>query len=265
MGIHPTALLSSSNLPTDISVGPYCIVENGVCIGSGSRMAAHSILRSGSELSTDVQVDSFAVVGGAPQALSFKPDTPSGVRIGAASILREGVTVHRSTTENGYTAIGANCLLMCHAHVGHDCVVGDGVTLANNTMLGGHVQIGARAFIGGGAGIHQFVRIGELAMIAGNASISADVPPFIMVAERNEACGLNLVGLRRAGLSTEIIVELKKCYRAVFFGGGNPANKAQAARESLQLGQSSQAKAFLDFFQSGKRGFVRSRHSYKDE
>jgi UDP-N-acetylglucosamine acyltransferase len=264
MSIHSTALVSTNDLPADIEVGPYCIVEQNVRIGGGSRLAAHTVVRSGSQIGNGVQVDSFAVVGGAPQSLSFDPATASGVSIGAATILREGVTIHRATQANAFTEVGAHCLLMCHAHVGHDCVISDGVTLANNTMLGGHVQIGAKAFIGGGAGIHQFVRIGELAMIAGNASVSADVPPFIMVAERNEACGLNLIGLRRAGVDAATIAELKRCYRAVFFGGGNPVTKAQAARESQGLGQSAQAKAFLDFFQAGKRGFVRTRNGSKD-
>ncbi len=264
MSIHPTALVSISDLPADSAVGPYCLIESDVRIGSGSCLAAHSIVRSGSELAANVQVDSFAVIGGAPQSLSFLASTSSGVKIGAATILREGVTIHRATQENQYTLIGCNCLLMCHAHIAHDCVIGDGVTLANNSMLGGHVHIGDKAFIGGGAGIHQFVRIGELAMIAGNASVSADVPPYVMVAERNVACGLNLIGLRRAGVEAAAIAELKRCYRAVFFGPGNPVAKAQSARESMGLDPSPQARAFLDFFQTSKRGYVRSRNDYQN-
>lgn len=264
MSIHPSALIETDAVPADLQAGPFCVVEADVLLADGIRLAAHSIVRSGSQLQTGVQVDSFAVVGGGPQSLSFDPSTTSGVKVGSATILREGVTIHRATRENGFTVVGANCLLMCNAHVAHDCEIGDSVTLANNAMLGGHVQIGNKAFIGGGAGIHQFVRIGELAMIAGNASVSADVPPYIMVAERNMACGLNLIGLRRAGMDADTIADLKRCYRAVFFGGGNPVTKAKTALESGSIGQSQQGKAFLTFFLEGKRGFVRSSNGKSD-
>ena len=123
-------------------------------------------------------------------------------------MLREGVTISKPSKQGGATVIGEDCFLMANSHVGHDCRVADGVTLANNVMLAGHVEVGAGTFVGGGAGIHQFVRIGGRAMIGGNASISYDVPPFAMAAERNEVRGLNFVGLRRRKTPAPVVLDI---------------------------------------------------------
>ena len=143
---------------------------------------------------------------------------------------------------------------MACAHVGHDCAVADDVVLANNVMLAGHVAVGSFTFIGGGAGIHQFTRIGESAMVGGLARITRDIAPFLMVAERDEVSGFNVVGLRRRGFSREAIAELKECYRQVF-APGDPRDHAATV---LAAGvKSAEARRFLEFFAGGKRGFVR--------
>jgi len=190
-------------------------------------------------------------LGGDPNFLKFDPATVSGVRIGANSVLREHVTINRSIYAGKDTVVGARCYLMANAHVGHDCAVGDDVVLATNIMLGGHVDVGSFTFFGGGAGAHQFCRIGEGVMIAGLARITQDLAPFLLVAERNEVSGLNLVGLKRRGFSREAIAELKECYAAVF-AGGDP-RKLAAARTA----KTAEARRFLEFFAGGKRGFAR--------
>ena len=148
---------------------------------------------------------------------------------------------------------------MANSHVGHDSKVEDRVTLANNVMLAGHVHIGSHCFLGGGAGIHQFVRVGEGAMVGGNASISRDVPPFTIVAERNSLCGLNLVGLRRRKFESAQVALLKRGFRAVYGEVGDVRARAREALLAIEPGLL--VTPFLAFFEGGKRGFVRLRRS----
>lgn len=253
--VHPTAIINpEASVAEDVEVGPYAIIEAGASVASGCKLAAHTIIRSGSILEEGVCVDSFAVVGGPPQDLSFELTTKSSVHIGKGTVIREGVTIHRSTEAGGTTHIGANCLLMGNSHVAHDCQLGDGVILANNAMLAGHVRVGDRSFLGGGCGIHQFVNIGKLVMVAGNASITLDVPSYVMIAERSTITGLNLVGLKRA-LPREAISDLRECYKAVYMKPGDPAKLAKQVTAKTDEGGE-----FLACFESSRRGrFSRSR------
>lgn len=253
--VHATAIIDSgATVAGDVVVGAYAMIEAGAFVGPGCRIAAHAIIRQGSVLEENVQVDSFAVISGLPQDLSFDPAIQSGVHLGAGTVIREGVTIHRSTQAGGVTRIGKNCLLMANAHVAHDCQLGDKVILANNAMLAGHVHIGSGSFLGGGCGIHQFVSIGKLVMVGGNASVTYDVPPYLMVAERSTVTGLNLVGLKRH-LPKEVISDLRSCYKAVYMKAGDPVKLAKAAQASTGEGQS-----FLAAFESSRRGrFSRSK------
>jgi UDP-N-acetylglucosamine acyltransferase len=237
-----------------MSVHPTAIVEEGVQLGAGCVIHPHAIIKRGTVLGDGVAVHPFAVIGGDPNFLKFDPATVSGVRVGAGTVLREHVTINRSIYAGKDTTVGARCYLMANAHVGHDCTVGDDVVLATNIMLGGHVDVGNFTFFGGGAGAHQFSRIGEGVMIAGLARITQDLAPFLLVAERNEVSGLNLVGLKRRGVGREAIGELKDCYLAVF-AGGDP-RKLAAARLAAGV-KSAEARRFLEFFAGGKRGFAR--------
>ncbi len=259
MSIHSAAIVSeSAALGDGCQVGPYVVIEDGVILGAGCSIASHAVLRKGTVLGRNVKVDSFAVIGGDPQSIGFNVSIESGVIVGDDVVFREGCTVHRATTEGANTEIGNGCFLMAQAHVAHDCKLDTNVILANNAMLAGHVVIGEQTFIGGGAGIHQHCRIGIYVMVGGNASLTADVPHYVMAAERNQAHGLNLIGLRRAGFGQAEIADLKGCYRAVFFGGGNLKKKAAEAAGKAELGTTSDGKRFLSFFKSGKNGFVQS-------
>lgn len=257
MTIHPTAIVSDDAIVGIGSViGPFSVIEEGVILGENCSIAAHVIVRRGSVLGNEVTVDSFAVIGGEPQSLGFESSIQSGVRIGDGTVIREGCTISRASDEGGNTVLANKCFLMAQSHVAHDCELDSGVVLANNVMLAGHVTVGAKTFIGGGAGIHQYCRIGAFAMVAGNASITADVPPYVMVSERNNAHGLNLVGLRRSGFKRSEISDLKQSYRAVYLGGGGVRKQAAATLSEGKCGVTRLGKKFLKFFETGKRGFA---------
>lgn len=237
-----------------MTIHPTAIVEEGVQLGAGCVIHPYAVVKRGSVLGDGVAVHPFAVVGGDPNFLKFDPATVSGTRVGAGTVIREHASINRSIYAGKDTVVGARCFLMANAHVGHDCIVGDDVVFATNVMLGGHVDVGNFTFLGGGAGVHQFCRIGEGVMVAGLARITQDLASFLLVAERNEVSGLNLIGLKRRGVAREAIAELKDGYRAVF-AGGDP-RKLAAARLAAGV-RSAEARRFLEFFAGGKRGFAR--------
>jgi UDP-N-acetylglucosamine acyltransferase len=241
-----------------VSIHPTAIVEDGAQLGAVCVIHAHAIVTRHCVLGDGVVVHPFAVVGGDPQDLSFDPATRSGVRIGARTVIREHVTIHRATKADSWTEVGAGCFLMVSCHVAHDCRLADKVIMANVALLAGHVQIGEGAFIGGSAGVHQFVRIGEGAMIGGAARVFRDVPPFTMMAERDEVVGLNVVGLRRRGLPRQTVDELKRAFRVVNVPVGDMRELAAHALASGDY-SSAEARRFLGFFSEGRRGFVRAR------
>ncbi|MCD8481892.1 MAG: acyl-ACP--UDP-N-acetylglucosamine O-acyltransferase [Verrucomicrobia bacterium] len=257
--IHPTAIVDSrARLGMGIEIGPYAIVEAGVEIGDGCRLGPHSVLRTGARLGANCTVDAHAVIAGLPQDLRFDVQTPSFVDLADGVTVREGVTIHRATRAEQSTVIGEKAFLMAYSHVGHDCFVGVNVIIANNVMLAGNVRVGAWAFLGGGAALHQFVRVGESVMLSGLSRITRDLPPFTMVAERDELIGLNLVGLKRRQMSRTSILDLKLCYRAVFSSASLSPKEAAAHALAQGLGQSAEGARFLSFFTDGmtQRGFV---------
>jgi UDP-N-acetylglucosamine acyltransferase len=241
-----------------MSVHPAAIIEEGVQLGAGCVVQAYAVIKKHSVLADGVMVHSFAVIGGDPQFLKFDPATISGVRIGTGTVVREHVTINRSIHAGQATTVGARCFLMASSHVGHDSAVADDVVLANNVMLAGHVHVGSHTFLGGGAGFHQFCRIGEGVIVGGLARIAQDIPPFTMAAERNEIIGLNLIGLKRRGLSREAIREIKDAFHTVYFTPGNIRDVAKTALAGGTF-QTAEARLFLTFFTEGKRGFARAR------
>lgn len=240
-----------------VTIGAYAILEDGVSIGDGCRIGAHAILRSGTTLGERSVVDSFAVLGGPPQDLRFDDSIATGVEVGVDVTIREGATINRSTDPLRPTTVGPGSLLMAHSHVAHDCRIGASVVIANNVLLGGHVEIGDFAWLGGAAGIHQFVRVGQSAMVGGHASISCDVPPFVMVTDRNALRGLNHTGLRRRGLPAQDVAAVRDCFRSVCLREGDPRAHASLAISQGTAGESKLGLLFLEFFSGGARGFAR--------
>jgi UDP-N-acetylglucosamine acyltransferase len=243
-----------------MQIHPTAIVESGARVAADCVIHAHALVTRHCELGPGVVVHPYAVVGGDPQYLRFDPETATGVTIGAGTIIREHCTVNRSIHAGRHTTVGARCFLMANAHVGHDCAVADDVVLANNVMLAGHVTVGAHTFIGGGAGVHQFCRVGESVMIGGLMRLSRDLPPFVMAAERNEVVGLNLVGLKRRGFSRDALREIREAFRRVYFASGNLRDTARGLLAEGTV-SSDEARRFLEFFAAGKRGYARPKRA----
>ena len=227
-------------------------------IGDGCEIQAGAVIRRHTVLGERVVVHPYAVVGGDPQYLKFDRATASGVRVGAGTVIREHVTINRAVHAGENTVVGERCFLMANSHLGHDCVVADDVVLANNVMLAGHVHVGSFTFVGGGAGVHQFARIGESVMVSGLSRVAQDIPPFTMLAERNELIGLNLLGLKRRGFSREAIREIKEAFRMVYFTPGN-IREIATVHLAGPLASTPEVRRFLEFFTTGKRGFSRPR------
>ena len=248
------------NVDRSAKIHPTALVEDGAQLGAGCIVHARAIISRHCILGDDVEVHPFAVLGGPPQDLSWDPRIVSGVRIGSGTVIREHVTMNRATRRDASTEIGAGCFIMAAAHVAHDCRIGRRVVLANAVLLGGHVQVGDHAMIGGGAVVHQHCRIGESAMIGGGSRISEDVAPYCLAAERNAVLGLNVVGLRQRGITREVIQDIKRAYRRLNFSRGNLRAIAASALAQREHG-SEEARRFLEFFQSGTRGFARARYA----
>lgn len=251
--IHPTALIApTAVLASGVEAGPYAIIEDGVVLGPGCRILAHAQVLQGTVMGPDNTVDRGAIIGGDPQSIGFDRTTSSGVRIGSGNIFREHVTVHRSAKAGGETVIGDRNFLMAHCHVGHDSVMGDGNIIANAVLIAGHVTLGNRCFLGGSSVYHQFIRVGDLAMVQGNSSFSNDLPPFCIGHEVNLLAGLNVIGLRRAGLDNAARLELKRLYRAVY---QHPLGPLKAAASLLEETDSATGREFLSFIAAaGSKG-----------
>jgi UDP-N-acetylglucosamine acyltransferase len=254
--IHPTALVSpDADLADDVSVGPFTVIEGPVKLAAGVRIGGHAWISGRTSIGAGSSVGWGAVIGADPQDLSFDPATDSGVVIGEGNTLREYVTIHRGSKTGGMTVIGRGNLLMTGAHLAHDVVLGDGCILANSVLLAGHVHVGNKAFLGGGAGFHQFVRVGELAMVQGLTAVSQDVPPYCTAYGINQIAGLNTVGLRRAGFSADERAGIKRAYKLVYQSAGSRED-ALAAAAGLEWPEA--AKRFLDAIAQPSRKGVMS-------
>jgi UDP-N-acetylglucosamine acyltransferase len=259
VSIHPLAVVSPhAELGTNVRIGPFCVVEAGVILGDGCNLSGRVTVKSGTVLGRDNLVLEGTVIGGMPQHIHM-PECPGVVTIGDANVIRENVTIHRAMQAGKETSIGSRCLLMVGSHVAHDCTLGDGVIVTNNTLLGGHVTVDDKAYVSGGVAVHQFCRIGRLAMVGGLARVRQDVPPFVTVdGGTTMVVGLNKVGLRRAGFTAHEFAELKAAYRLIYRSGFSWEETLEALRVEFPSGP---AAEFLPFFTSGKRGFVQERRT----
>ena len=251
--VHPTAIISpQAQLADDVFVGPGVIVEAGAIIGSGCRLLAHSIITGNVRMGADNEIGYGAIIGAPPQDFSFQQGTKSDVVIGNGNTFREYVTLHRGSKEASSTTIGNDNFLMVGVHIGHNSSVGNNVVIANNCLIAGHVEIHDRANLGGGSVFHQFIRIGKLAMVRGGSRISKNIPPYLVAYESDLVSGLNAVGLRRAGMSAEVRMELKKAFQLLYRSGLNVSQALEAAAEKIW---SPEAQHFFDFVRaSSKRG-----------
>jgi UDP-N-acetylglucosamine acyltransferase len=261
--IHPSAIVSpSARLAEDVEIGAYSCIGDEVEIGARTVVQSHAVIEGAVRIGPDNFIGHAAIIGGAPQDLSFSPETNSGIEIGRGNIIREHVTIHRGTAADSLTTIGDDNMLMAGAHLGHNCAIGDKVIIANNCLLGGYVTIEDGAFLGGGCVFHQFVRVGRLAITQGLSGFGKDLPPFVVGADVNKVAGLNVVGLRRAGLSAKERAEVRKAFRLLYESGLNVSQVLACAREE-SWGATGQA--FFDFVANAKRrGICGLRRSSRD-
>ena len=231
--IHPSALVSDKAvLADDVSVGPFAIIDAGARIGAGCKIGTQAWITGHAVVGENNDIGYGSIIGGDPQDVSFDTSVSSEVVIGDNNCIREYVTIHRSIYEGKNTMLGNSNFLMTGAHMAHDVQVGNFNNIANNVLLAGHIIMGDRIFLGGGSAFHQFLHIGDYAIVQGNAAISRDVPAFCTVYGNNQLSGLNVIGLRRGGFSAEERSEIKRAYRLLFRSGGNLKEALDAATET---------------------------------
>jgi UDP-N-acetylglucosamine acyltransferase len=250
--IHPTALISpEAELAPDVEVGAFVIIEGNVRVGPGCVIRPRAHLIGPLTMGRDNQVFGNAVLGERPQHVKYQGE-PTGVAIGDGNTFRENVTVHRGTTHSWTTRIGNGNYFMAGSHVGHDCQVGDRCTLVNNAVLGGHCVVGDGVYISGNSGAHQFCRLGRLALLSGTSATTKDMPPFIIQQDFNIVMGVNLVGMRRAGMTAAQINAIRRVYHIVYLQGLSLPNAL--AKVEAELGAVDVVREFVDFVRQSQRG-----------
>ncbi len=262
--IHSSSEVNKqAELAEGVEIGPFCVIGPHVKIGKQTILGSHVVLDGHTTVGAGCEIYRGATIGLAAQDKKSKNLT-SYVQIGDENIIREFVTVHSGSQENSKTVIGNRNMLMAYCHVAHDCQVGNDITMANNATLGGYVTVEDQAVIGGLAAFHQFVRVGKLAMVGGLAKVVQDVLPFT-ICDGNPAkmVGLNLVGLKRKGFSSEQRIEMKKVFADLLSSG---LSLEEAKRElASNYSNNEHVRHLLDFIENSKRGFLRRRAEEKAE
>jgi UDP-N-acetylglucosamine acyltransferase len=265
--IHPTAVINSrAQIHPTVKIGAYAVIGENVKIGPETTIGAHAVIEGFTEIGARNQIFTGAVIGSEPQDLKYD-GSPSWVKIGDDNKIREYVTINRATGAGDATLIGNNNLLMAYVHVAHDCVIGDSVVIANNLAMAGHVHIESKAVIGGGVAIHQFVHIGRLAMVGGMSRIDRDVPPYMLVeGNPSRVRSLNLVGLKRAGMTAQQMGQFKKAFRTLYRSGFT----VNEALENLDLLSDNEHLQHLSRFlrlsrMEGRRGVIPGSSSKREE
>ena len=254
--IHPTAVVSSkATLGEGVEVAPFAVIEDDVVIGDGCRIGPHSHITGHTTIGKNTKIFTGAVIGDEPQDYHYKGEV-SYTDIGDDCIIREYVTIHRGAQPESRTVIGNHVMLMALGHVAHNCVIGDNVIIANSALLAGHVEIDDRAVLSGGVAVHQFARIGTLAMISGLARVTQDVPPYCMLSE-DVVHGPNVIGLKRAGISPESRRAIREAIKIFFLQGLNRPNAVEKIRQ--ELSGIPEVDIFLEFVSDTRRGYMPGR------
>ncbi|SRR5581483_5625032 len=252
--IHPTAVVDRrARLGAGVSIGAYAVVGPDVTLEDGVELGHHVVLEGRVEVGPRARIGHGAVIGGEPQDLKFRAGTPSGVRIGGGTVIREYATIHRATRPEGWTEIGPDCLVMAMSHIAHDCRLGRKVIVINYAGITGHCEIGDFATIGGLTGIAPFTRVGPYAYVGGCAKITADVPPFMMVDGAPATVrAVNVVGLRRAGVPAAERRLIQDAHRLLYRSGLAP--RSALARIRAELSPSPFLDLLVEFVASARRG-----------
>ena len=251
MPIHPSAVVDPrANIDPQAHIGPYVVIDGPVRVGAGTRVLAHAVLCGWTDIGEENVIHMGAVIGHEPQDLSYAGQQ-TFLQIGHRNVFREHSQVHRGTAEGSTTLIGDDNYLMHNAHVAHNCRIGNRTIIAGGALLAGYVQVADRAFVSGNCVVHQFVRIGTLALLRGLSRTSRDVPPFCIMDGTHTVRGLNRVGLRRAGFSPERIRALHTAFGRLFRKKINLKRETEALRREPCTPD---VLALLDFIQQSERG-----------
>ncbi|MGE3808160.1 MAG: acyl-ACP--UDP-N-acetylglucosamine O-acyltransferase [Gemmataceae bacterium] len=257
--IHPTALIAGEAvLADDVRVGPYAVIDGAAVIGPGCDIRAHAMITGRVHLGQNNVVFPGAVLGEQPQHVAYKGE-PTTLEVGDGNMFRENVTIHRGTTCTGTTKIGNQNFFMANSHVAHDCVVGNRCIFANGALVGGHCTIEDNVFLSGNSALHQFVHVGRLALLSGCSASSKDVPPFVIQQRINAVVGVNVIGMKRAGMSDADIQPVRKAFKMLFREG--LTLPTALARIEEELGRFLPVAEMLQFIRQSKRGinFTRDR------
>lgn len=249
--VHPEAKLGEN-----VIVEPFAYIDANTEVGDGSRVMTQATILSGARIGKNCVIFPHATIAGIPQDLKFQGEETLAI-IGDNTTIRECATVNRGTASRGFTKVGSHCLIMAYSHVAHDCVLNDHVILGNTTQLAGEIEIDDYAIVSGGSLAHQFTKIGPHVMIQGGSKIAKDIPPFVMVGrEPISYVGLNIVGLRRRGFTSERINGIQEIYRTLYLSGYNISQAVERIEQDLPA--SEDRDLILNFVRSSSRGIVRS-------
>lgn len=236
----------------NVVIEPFAHIKKGVVLGDNVQIKSHARLEGDTHIGEGSVIWSYASIGSPPQDVKYKGE-PSSVRIGKNTVIRESATINRASGEGNITRVGDDCLLMAYTHVGHNSVVGNGVVMANSATLGGHVQVHDKVNIGGCVVVHQNCRIGKFAMVGGFSRLVLDVPPYTLgTGPRYRFGGLNRIGLRRSGMSYDMIKTLFKCYQAIYQTDWSVKDALAWIEDHIEA--SPEVEYFVDFCRTTKRG-----------
>lgn len=255
--IHPLACVHpEAKLGENVEVGPFTVIHYNVEIGDGTHIDNNVTIFPGARIGKNVRIFPGAVVSAIPQDLKFRGEETTAI-IGDNTTLRECVTINRGTAAKGRTIVGTNCLIMAYSHVAHDCIVGNGVIISNASQLAGEVQVDDCAVIGGGSLIHQFCHIGSFVMLQGGALVNKDIPPYVKAArEPISYVGVNAIGLRRHGFTSEQIDLISSIYRTLYTSGTVLRDTLLQLEAEFEPGEI--RDSIIDFIRKADRGIVRS-------
>lgn len=253
--IHPTAVLEGEvELGDNVVVGPFCVLRGQIRIASGTRLVGNVYLNGPLVIGHDNLIYPFTTLGMAPQDHGWEHDRAgAGLVIGDGNTFRESTTIHRATSEEMPTRIGDHNLFMANTHAGHDSVVANGCVLANGSLLAGSVTLDDGVIVGGNAAIHQFCHVGRGALLSGTMGLNKDLPPFFMLTGGNIAGSINVVGMRRAGMPSKEIDDVKWVYKMLY---RRKLSHAKAIAEIETRADRPRVAEYLAFIAASTRGIV---------
>jgi UDP-N-acetylglucosamine acyltransferase len=260
--IHPTAVISAEAvLADDVVIGPYAVLEGAVRLGPGCVIRPRALLCGPLTMGVGNQVFPGAVLGERPQHLKYNNE-PTGVEIGDHNTFRENVTIHRGTTQAWTTRIGSHNFFMVNSHVAHDCKIGDRCIIANGALVGGHCSLADNVYLSGNCAVHQFVRVGRLALLSGCSATTKDIPPFLIQQGIDNVVGVNVIGMRRAGIPADRISVVRRAFRVLFRQG--LVIPAALAKIEEELGNDDVLAELLTFIRQSNRGINPMRERKSD-